>query len=788
MKKKTIALLLAVAMTAALLFGCAPAEEGAETPAPTPDAAEEQQGEEPAGGAADGTYTATAQGFGGEVSVTITVEGGALSAVEAVGGGETAGIGSRAIEELPEAILEAGSAEVDGVSGATFTSDAVKSAARAAMTEAGLVQATSAEVQMAPGTYRGQAFGYAMNYPISVDVTVDEDSIIDIVVDHSTLAENGHLFKMVENTLIPRMLKDQSVGIDSVTGATASSTGVKLAVADALEQAFAAAGADTSAVEMFKKTVEKPGGSEELTAQVLVVGMGGSGMATALSSSEYGLDVLAIDKMATYGGTTALTGTVMAVNPEGHQALYNNGEDWTDAAALKEDWMAITFGDAKEEMIDLFIENSGDMLDWLMENYGVEFVHTPAAGMNGEPFRVGFDFYNVSVDYSAFATEYFDGMWQTFLDRGNRYLLETEAYELLTDDSGAVVGVKARNLADGTEYTIYADAVVLATGGFAGNAEMEEEYFSNEYYNLKGAWCHKGLYGNDGKMIQAAIDLGAGTYNIGMPPMVHNCGTPLVLRGYDVTIQEGQFNWATRQDNAWSIGDLPLMMAISPTALAVDTEGERFTDENNVSFLKSWIAGPRFYSLWTAEQIDEVRDEGFKFTPLGPSTLYLGYQGGIPANTPIPEAYDVLEDAISQGIAYKADTLEELAGLIGVDAAALQATVEEYNAACAAGVDEEFGKSADYLDALDEGPYYAVVAAPYCYTTCGGLDVDTKMQVLKADHETPIEGLYAVGTDSMGVLLTEKDEYVSYGGAANGWGLTSGYLCGIALGEMLGNE
>ena len=60
--------------------------------------------------------------------------------------------------------------------------------------------------------------------------------------------------------------------------------------------------------------------------------------------------------------------------------------------------------------------------------------------------------------------------------------------------------------------------------------------------------------------------------------------------------------------------------------------------------------------------------------------------------------------------------------------------------------------------------------------------------MLKADNETPIEGLYAVGTDSMGVLLTEKDEYVSYGGAANGWGLTSGYLCGIALGEMLGNE
>ena len=73
-----------------------------------------------------------------------------------------------------------------------------------------------------------------------------------------------------------------------------------------------------------------------------------------------------------------------------------------------------------------------------------------------------------------------------FTEAGGRYMLETEAYELVQDDSGKVVGVKARDLVNGTEYTIYADAVVLATGGFAGNAEMEEEYLSEEYFELKG--------------------------------------------------------------------------------------------------------------------------------------------------------------------------------------------------------------------------------------------------------------------------------------------------------------
>ena len=52
------------------------------------------------------------------------------------------------------------------------------------------------------------------------------------------------------------------------------------------------------------------------------------------------------------------------------------------------------------------------------------------------------------------------------------------------------------------------------------------------------------------------------------------------------------------------------------------------------------------------------------------------------------------------------------------------------------------------------------------------------MQVLATDGETPIEGLYAVGTDSSGVLFTESDAYVDFGGAAMGWAYTSGRLAG----------
>ena len=85
----------------------------------------------------DGTYTAEADGFGGAVTVTITAEGGAITAVAIEGAGETPGLGAVAVEELDDAILEAQTPNVDAIAGATVTSEAIVKAATAALTEAG---------------------------------------------------------------------------------------------------------------------------------------------------------------------------------------------------------------------------------------------------------------------------------------------------------------------------------------------------------------------------------------------------------------------------------------------------------------------------------------------------------------------------------------------------------------------------------------------------------------------------------------------------------------------------
>ena len=121
--KKSVSALAMAAIIAVSLFGygC-----GAKSASTSSDAG------------VSGDFTATAKGFGGDVSVTLTLTDGAITGCTAEGKDETEGVGSQAIAKMPGEIAESGSIAVDGVSGATITSTAIKEAAAAALTAAGL--------------------------------------------------------------------------------------------------------------------------------------------------------------------------------------------------------------------------------------------------------------------------------------------------------------------------------------------------------------------------------------------------------------------------------------------------------------------------------------------------------------------------------------------------------------------------------------------------------------------------------------------------------------------------
>ncbi len=733
----------------------------------------------------DGTYTGKASGFGGEITVTVTVSGGKITACTLTGDKETPAIGGAALPKLQEQVLSAGSAAIDGVAGATMTTNGVKAAVADALAQAKGTGA--AQVKMAPGKYTGYAESFHAHDGIRLEIQVSETKLLSVTVDKENTSDMSVILQSVIDKMIPRMIENQSVAVDSITGATVSSNAVKLATQNALVEALKAGGSDESAIKNFQVVPEKKGGQETLETEVLIIGMGGSGTTAALSASEQGLKVLAIDKAGKYGGTSCLTSEGLFVNPPKFQKEHNNGKDYTDADVLYQDWLDYCMGDAKEEIVSRMIYESGSVMDWLVYDHGVQFA-APMSGLGGTtPYLVRCQWMpNDLWNNKDSIGKYFDSMWAEVEAAGGSYLLETEGYELLTDAKGNVTGAKARNLVDGTEYTINAKAVVLATGGYAGSEELQKEFLKDTYYPISGVWNHYGSKQNDGKMMQAAIDIGAGTYNISMPPEVHTCGTEVLLTSqFEPHYVEGRMGLVSNRPAYWTEGDLPQNMGWNPASLAVDKNGERFTSEEGVSFLDPWIAGPNFYSIWSTEQIEKLKTEGFRVTaPMG--SIFVGSGTPIPPNTPVPNVDKVLAVAEEAGILVKADTIEELATKMGMDPATLSKTVKEYNGYCKTGVDKQFNKGADFLDEIGKGPYYCITMASYMYGTCGGLDIDEHLRVLKADGRTVINGLYAVGTDSMGVLFTEKKPYVTYGGANNGWGLVSGYLCGREIAQALG--
>ena len=136
----------------------------------------------------------------------------------------------------------------------------------------------------------------------------------------------------------------------------------------------------------------------------------------------------------------------------------------------------------------------------------------------------------------------------------------------------------------------------------------------------------------------------------------------------------------------------------------------------------------------------------------------------------------LLDAAVDGTEVVKADTIEELAALMGVDADTLVKSVETYNTACATGNDTEFGKGASNLTAIDAAPYYAVRIYVCTGGTIAGVKTNLDFQVLREDGSV-INGLYAGGETSN----REMYAYAYSSGSGVGYALASGRQIGMNL-------
>ncbi len=766
------------------------------------------------------TFTAEANGFGGPVTVTLTVEDGVITDAEVTGDKETPNVGARAIELLPGELVRVGTPDIDGVTGATISSGAVIQAAKAAYAQATGAE-LSADVKMVPGTYEETVWGYSQAYPLPVKVTVSENAIeaIDVPQGFEELDQHGEtlvIFQTVIDRLIPRILENQSFAVDAVTGATVSSNAVKLAVKQALTEALAAGGADPDAISAFDVIPVKAeeGEVEEITVDVVGVGLGNSGIMAAAhfveTLRERGYDqpinYLGIEKAAKIGGQSNMAHELFAVNPEGMKNEFNDGNDYLDAERLRARWKSDTTNEqgvqkAKEDLVDLYIDRTGEVIDWLHFEHGYEFeapkVGDIAQAAQEEKFVGTFNL--IKFDYSYELRRDAVLKWaQTLMDQvcaeGGSYMLETEGYELLYDEAtGSVTGVKARNLVTGKEYIIHAKAVIMSTGGFGGG-KLTNTLYSNEYYPLQGDYFQFGMKQNDGKMIKSALDIGAGGWNLGMPGILNGlCALGQEIHDFPV-VQDpsGAINNRTGRVATKSINDIPEGFISYNNVMYFNDDGNRFYDEYKIGNSvgnepnQYYYGGSHFYVLIDDEQVQEVQDVGF---PKGTRWRPYTSQGGVETEVPMPQTYEVMQKAIDMGLVFKGNTIEELAEQVGCDPAALRASFDRYNELCDLGEDQDFGKDPSRLRKYaDNGPYYAVEAFPYTYGSCGGLDVDTSMRVLKSDHETVIGGLYASGGDSLGVLMSDERNYLGFGGVANSWAYSSGYFTGESVGNFIADS
>ena len=566
-----------------------------------------------------------------------------------------------------------------------------------------------------PGTYTG--VGAGRNGDITVAVTVNENTIQAIQIVHHD--ETPGISDGAIADIPAAIVATQSLGVDSVSGATVSSEGIVAAVADAI----AKAGGD---VEALKNVAIAAGehSSKELTADVVVVGGGGAGMTAAVRLAEQGKHVILFEKASFLGGAISVSGGNQVIMGSKLQA--ENGVTDDSVESMVADFQANGANKNNEEILTLFAENVGSATDWLVEHCGVSF----AEGLH----QLGEYTHNRELAYTGGGAGFAETMRKAVADSGAEVYLSTKVESLLVED-GAVVGVKAVST-DGTkEYTVHAANVVLATGGYGNNKDMlTDEMKSALYY---------GPSTSTGDGIRMAEAVNAQTANMEYGKRYPN-GIEVDTGLAKSTIAGNIAGWTM-------------------SAILVNQEGSRVVNEkaSNRTILETELqqTGGELFLLLDSETFEVWKS---KLSEAGISESDI--EKYLEANGTTPPVF-------AHG-----ETLEEAAAAAGIDADALKATVERYNGFVAAGVDEDFGRAEAYLTMpIGDGPYYIIEQKPRFATTMGGLVVNTSMQVLSTSG-SPIAGLYAAG-ENCGQVMGDD----SPSGANNAWAITSGKLAADAI-------
>ena len=531
---------------------------------------------------------------------------------------------------------------------------------------------------------------------------------------------------------------------------------------------------------------------------VLVVGTGNGGLTAAVCNWEMGTkDVLIIEKQDKVGGTSATSGGGIWI-PNSHYAKEAGDEDNLQDA--KSYLMNTLFGeDVPEEMIDTYLEKSPEMLKFLHDRTDVRYeslAEYPDYYTNMEGAREGHrSLEPAPIMASELGANWKNMTWTHFMMRmfnrihftqveahllmvqlpGWKKLLARLMWDYIRDIPWRLKTPISRRLACGSagvarlylsvlkrdiplEFNTQmveliadgdtvlgaviecngqrqrvraAKGVILASGGFEKNQALREQYLPAPTNTTWSA----GNPGNEGDALLAGLELGAKTR------LMNDAWWTTTLCVPDEPAPR-----------------LAIMEKSFPGSCVVNRDGKRFANEsqNYMAFQKD------LFKTHTEEHpnapawhvFDATFRENFMVGPLMTKAMKPDSQ--------IPKKW------FDEGFVAKADTIRELAGMLGIDADGLEETIGKMNHYAVTGKDEDFGRGdAAYdryyadpaikpnpcLAPIVKAPFYAMRIEAGDFGTLGGLDTDTVARVRKADGGV-FEGLYAVGNCSAAILPT----------------------------------
>lgn len=315
-------------------------------------------------------------------------------------------------------------------------------------------QKEETKVEEATGDATGEGTAKGHNGDIKAVVTFEGDKIAKIDLEHE---ETEGLGDKAADSLVEKIVANNSVNVDTVSGATVTST----ALIEAVKAAIEASGRDVKAFET--EAEEKTGETIEKETDVVVIGGGGAGFAAAVSAKEAGADVILIEKLASVGGNTLISGGEYAA-PANELQEKEGIEDSKEQFAKD-----VEEAGGDPELIKVLADHATEDAYWLRDDIGVEW-------LDSLMFFGGHSVKRSLIPAAHTGNELIKNYLNKSEELGIEVQTEADVKEILAED-GKIAGVRVET-ADG-EMIVKAKSVVIASGGFGANDEMTYE-FDNE--------------------------------------------------------------------------------------------------------------------------------------------------------------------------------------------------------------------------------------------------------------------------------------------------------------------